>query len=143
MRTGKLGANGAPQFLQRPFAIGAFESPAADQRSASHVHLPALEQVLGRQRRNPAQITDFKEPVWDDNAVAEAWISGDFYEWTPHDPKREASIATTKAKAGEGWKQISVDFVSEKWGPFSDLAFRCSNSGTAYFDDFLYEEVKE
>jgi hypothetical protein len=52
-------------------------------------------------------------------------------------------ISATRVKAGEGWKQLIVEFVSEKWGPFSDLTFHCSNNGTAYVDDFLYEEVKE
>jgi hypothetical protein len=90
-----------------------------------------------------SEITEFKAPVWDDAAEAEGWISGDFYEWTPHSRERDRPIATTRVKEGEGWKQVSVDFVSEKWGPFSDLTFHCSNSGTAYVDDFLYEEVKE
>lgn len=114
---------------------------AANAERQKAAHAKKMDRL--RKEGKESEITEFKDPVWDDAAVAEAWISGNFYEWTPHSHQRDGEISTSRVKAGEGWKQVSVEFVSEKWGPFSDLAFHCSNSGTAYFDDFLYEEVKE
>jgi hypothetical protein len=114
-----------------------WEARVARQRAD---HAKKMEKL--RKDGKEADVTEFKEPVWDDRAEAEGFITADTYEWTPHNAERVGRISTTKAKAGEGWKQVSVEFVSEKWGPFADLTFHSTNGGTAYVDDFFFEEVK-
>jgi hypothetical protein len=128
----------APTAEQKDKAKQGFAANVERQKAA---HAKKMDKL--RKDGKESEVTEFKAPVWDDAAEAEAWISGDFYEWTPHSPQRDGVISTTRVRAGEGWKQVSTEFVSAKWGPFSDLTFHCSNNGTAYVDDFLYEEVKE
>lgn len=126
----------APTAAEKAAAQTAFAADVVRQKAN---HAKKMEKL--RKQGKEGEITEFLEPVWDEAAVPEAWISGDLYEWTPHNPDRDRPITTNRVQAGQGWKHVSVEFLSAPWGPFSDLAFHCTNHGTAYVDDFLYEEV--
>jgi len=89
-----------------------------------------------------AEVMEFKEPAYTETGPAEGYITGNFYEWTPHSNQWVLEQATNKVKEGEGWKEAVLEFTTPKWGPFIDPRFVCSNGGTALVDDFLIAEVK-
>lgn len=74
--------------------------------------------------------------------VADAWISGDFYEWDYYTPARLGHHQTDHARSGDGsqWKHLQVEFTTPQWDPFLDLKFHCEG-GTAYVDDFSLAPV--
>jgi hypothetical protein len=89
-----------------------------------------------------AEVTEFKEPAFVEPGPAEGYITGNYYEWTPHSNQWVLEQATNRVKEGEGWKEAVLEFTTPKWGPFIDPRFICNNGGTALMDDFLLAEVK-
>ncbi|MFW6061336.1 MAG: carbohydrate binding domain-containing protein [Planctomycetota bacterium] len=77
-----------------------------------------------------------------DSDDAKAYIRADYYEWTPHNDKREKRQQTNAATAEtDGWQKVSLEFTTPAWGPFVDLVFVCEG-GTAYLDDLKFVPVK-
>jgi hypothetical protein len=90
-----------------------------------------------------AEVTEFKEPAYVEPGPAEGYITGNYYEWTPHSNTWALEQATNHVKEGEGWKEAVLEFTTPKWGPFIDPRFISTNGGTALVDDFCLREVKE
>jgi hypothetical protein len=75
------------------------------------------------------------------NLRPQAYISGDFYEWSPHSGKMLVKQKTTTATAEtDGWQHVVLDFTSPGWGPFINIAFHAEHCD-AYLDDFALREV--
>ncbi len=73
----------------------------------------------------------------------EAYIKGDFYEWSPHSGPMLTRQRTSVATPGkEDWQKIELDFVAPDWGPFINIVFAADNC-TAYMDDFVLAPVSE
>jgi len=73
---------------------------------------------------------------------AEAYIKGDYYEWSPHNRERLLKQRTSSVKAGEGWKRAVLQFTTPEWDPFIDIVFVLEGKGRAWMDDFSLTEVK-
>jgi hypothetical protein len=90
-----------------------------------------------------SEITEFVEPAYEEPGPAEGYISGNYYEWTPHSGQWVLKQETNHVKEGEGWKEVSLEFTTPKWGPFIDPRFVSTNGGTALVDDFLLIPVAQ
>jgi len=72
-----------------------------------------------------------------------AWITGDFYEWSPHTgPMLEKMKTTTATPDHEGWQHVVLDFTTPDWGPAINIAF-VAEGCTAYLDDFAFRRVDD
>jgi hypothetical protein len=75
-------------------------------------------------------------------APPEAYISADFYEWSPHSGETVKKMRTPSAEpGGEEWQKVALEFDSPKWGPFLNVTFH-ARSCTAYVDDFRIAAVE-
>jgi hypothetical protein len=91
---------------------------------------------IDRARKKGGKVEDF-QPL----PPAEAYISADFYEWSPHSGQMVRKMRTTSAgPGGQQWQRVALEFESPKWGPFLNLAFH-AQSCTAYVDDLRIAEV--
>jgi hypothetical protein len=105
------------------------ENMTAAERRA---HRQAYDEQAARLRRKGEPVPAYKPP----RKYAQAYVTGDFYEWSPHDPQRLLRQKTTLARGDRpDWQQVSLEFTTPKWDPFIDLVFYCDD-GTAYLDDF-------
>lgn len=73
----------------------------------------------------------------------EAYVTGDLYEYTPHQPERVKAQKSNVVKIGEGWQKIELEFTTPAWDPFIDLRLIAAGKGDAYFDDFEFVPVKK
>ena len=72
----------------------------------------------------------------------EAFIMADQYDNSPHDDgPRMVRQRTNSAKAGDGWKPITLDFTTAAMAPQIDLRFAALGPGQAYFDDFAITKL--
>ena len=74
---------------------------------------------------------------------AEAYVKGDFYEWSPHSRNWLREQQTTHAKAGEGWTHVVLDFDTPDWDPFINVVFCVEGDGRAWLDDFRLSRIEE
>jgi len=73
---------------------------------------------------------------------AKAFISADFYEWTPHDDARLKKQQTNMVSKQGKWEKIELVFTTPNYDPFVDLRFMVVGSGFANFDDFSFKKVQ-
>jgi hypothetical protein len=104
----------------------------------------AHEKMMERLKKEgkEAEIAPFLEPVFEEPGPAEGYLTGHYYEWSPHSNQWVLRQETNRVKEGEGWKEAVLEFTTPKWGPFIDPRFICSNGGTALVDDFCLVEVE-
>ena len=76
--------------------------------------------------------------VWP--GAPEAYLSGRFYQWSPHSGQRLAEFKSNVAAPGEDWQKMALEFATPKWGPFIQLTFHAENC-TVYLDDFRFVRV--
>jgi hypothetical protein len=81
-------------------------------------------------------------PAFTGLAPPEAYVSGWFYEWSPHSGERLGEVRSNLLKPGSGWKKVSLQFTTPAWGPFIQLQFHATNC-RAYLDDFHFRIARE
>jgi hypothetical protein len=78
-----------------------------------------------------------------DNIKPEAYITADYYEWSPHSGKMLKKHRTNTATYGkDGWQRIAVELETPEWDPFVNITFHC-RYGKAYMDDFHLKLVED
>ena len=81
------------------------------------------------------------ETDWE-HLEAKAYISGDFYEWSPYSGEMLERMRTTEATGTqEGWQHVVLEFDSPSWGPFINIAFHAEGCD-ALLDDFSLQAVE-
>ncbi len=77
-----------------------------------------------------------------DSVKPTAYITADYYEWSPHSGKMLKKHRTNTATADkDGWQRIAVELDTPQWDPFVNITFHCDH-GKAYMDDFALKLVK-
>lgn len=70
----------------------------------------------------------------------EAYIRGDYYQWSPHSDPMVVEQTTTRATRTDGaWEHVVLDFTVPDWGPFINISFHADRC-TALLDDFTLIE---
>ncbi len=103
----------------------------------------AREKHEARRRKRIEQGKDAPPPYAEPDGPAEAYIKGDFYEWSPHSRKWLREQRTTGVRAGQGWKRAELVFDTPEWDPFINLVFCLDGEGVAYLDDFSLTRLGE
>lgn len=91
----------------------------------------AAEKAKARGRK-PKPVPELEPP-----GKAEVYISGWFYQWSPHSGQKLAELRSNAAGPSGDWQKVAFEFATPKWGPFIQLAFHADNC-TAYLDDFQF-----
>ncbi len=82
-------------------------------------------------------------PVDWDNLTPQAYITADYYEWSPYSGKMLVNHKTNTISADKnGWQKVSVQLDTPRWDPFVNIAFHCKD-GVAYMDDFALKLVAD
>ncbi|MGB2819917.1 MAG: hypothetical protein WBF17_02975 [Phycisphaerae bacterium] len=140
--------HGDPQIALRPNARYRVEAWVkvvdwtSEQRKAAE---DALREKIERARqaaekakargRKPGPVPEFAPP-----GKAEAYLSGWFYQWSPHSGQKLAECKSNVAKPSDNWQRLAFEFTTPKWGPFIQLAFHADNCA-AYLDDFQFARM--
>lgn len=75
-------------------------------------------------------------PEWSEPGHAEAWLSGNLYEWSPHSNRWLVEQRTTVATGSTAeWQRVRLEFETPLHDPFIDIRLHCAH-GTAWLDDF-------
>jgi hypothetical protein len=119
-------------------SISKYEKEIADAKAKGKT---PKEKTVDRLAKAKQRLKEWKP--FQDIGAQEAYIKGDFYEWSPHAgpmlTRQRTNVATTGT---EDWQKIELDFVSPAWGPFINIVFAADNC-TAYVDDFILTPVEE
>ena len=99
---------------------------AAKQRDASR------REKLAKQDKPLPEAVDWEAA----KKNAKAYISGDFYEWSPYSGQMLEKMRTNEVTPGkDGWQHVVLEFDSPAWGPFINIAFHAEYCN-AWLDDF-------
>lgn len=110
--------------------------PWTDAQTAEHKRKDEEQRVGLRKKGKPVP----PEIDWN-HLDAKAYISGDFYRWSPHSEEMLLKQRTTEAKPGvEDWQHVTLDFDSPAWGPAFNIAFHAEYCD-AYLDDFALRVI--
>jgi hypothetical protein len=106
-----------------------------ERQAARERHERDRERRLAKGEEAPP----WQEPV----GHAEAWISGNLYESSPHHGIWLVEQRTTCAVGGTaGWQHVTLEFTTPAYDPFIDVRFHCTH-GTALLDDFALTRLGE
>lgn len=105
------------------------ENMSVEQRAAHRKRYDEQAETIRKAGQTPP-------PYQPPKRYAEAYVTGDFYQWSPHDRRRLLRQRTSVARGDKSdWQQVVLEFTTPKWDPFIDVVFYCED-GTAYMDDF-------
>ena len=89
-------------------------------------------------KRGKKDVPEWSAPT----GPAKAYITGYFYEWSPHSNTWLRKLQTNSVTSDiEEWQKVELEFTTPAWDPFIDIRFHCNN-GAAYVDDFILTPVR-
>ncbi len=107
-------------------------------RNLSADELADRRDRYGKRRAKLAKKGRDPGPFQPPTRPAEAYITANWYEWSPHSNTWLAKHRTNTATANEnGWQKLTLEFTTPEWDPFVDIRFHCPD-GVAWFDDFYF-----
>jgi hypothetical protein len=81
-------------------------------------------------------------PAFQPLGPGEAYLSGWFYQWSPHSGQRLAQFKSNVVGPSDEWQKVAFELTTPKWGPFIQLDFHAPNC-TVYLDDFEFVRLDE
>jgi hypothetical protein len=70
----------------------------------------------------------------------EAYLSGWFYQWSPHSGQKLDEFKSNVVGPSDKWQQVAFELATPPWAPFIQLDFHANNC-TVYLDDFQFVRI--
>ena len=113
------------------------ENMTAGERKSYRTKYDLMAERI-KARDKEAEVPRYIEP----KSYAEAYVTGNLYEWSAKEARWTTRQRTTVARGGTtDWQKVTLEFKTGAWDPFIQIAFVC-DSGRAFLDDLTLKRIE-